>query len=135
MFREFRQVTNHILSRESQPLKIQFHETFKYMKWVHWKLKTDKDFFNGFLQKKGIINAREAFFLEQDKDFQDDFRDLKDQKILIIPISIVGSGKTTLGKLLKFICPVSYGHVQSDRIWQTLQNLASSLSEPSSNMT
>ncbi len=38
------------------------------------------------------------------------------QKILLLPISIIGSGKTTLAKVLSNICPLSFCHIQSDNM-------------------
>jgi tRNA ligase len=38
------------------------------------------------------------------------------QKILILPVAIIGSGKTTLAKVLSDICPLSFCHVQSDNM-------------------
>lgn len=37
-----------------------------------------------------------------------------DPKTLILPISIIGSGKTTLAKVLREIPRVSFSHIHSD---------------------
>lgn len=41
---------------------------------------------------------------------------MNSQKILIFPVSIIGSGKTTLARILSNICPLSYCHIQSDNM-------------------
>lgn len=122
MYREFRQVTRHILSHESLVgLKIQFHETMKYMSWVHRKLKFEPNYFDGFLENKGIIRARNDFLNENNHNSEYLYKGYYKSKqelgkILLLPVSIVGSGKSTLGKLLKYVCPVELGHVQSDNM-------------------
>lgn len=124
LYREFRQVTRYILEYPLQKigLKIQFYETIKYMTWVHGKLKKDSKYFDGFLENKGIIKARNDFFMEKFLDSEYLYKELfylKEKelgKILILPISIVGAGKSTLGKLLKCICPVQMKIVSSDNM-------------------
>ena len=37
-------------------------------------------------------------------------------KILILPVSIIGSGKTTLAKVLSNVCPYSFCHIQNDNM-------------------
>jgi tRNA ligase len=124
MYREFRQVTAHILGPVTKiGLKIEFNETYKYMTWVYSKLKQDSNYFNGFLEHNGIIRARKEFLMEnlldseylyKEKFYSNNEKELG--KILILPISIVGSGKTTFGKLIKSVCPVQMAIVQSDNM-------------------
>ena len=41
---------------------------------------------------------------------------MNSDKILIFPVSIIGSGKTTLAKILSCACPLSFCHIQSDNM-------------------
>ncbi|KAJ3186243.1 hypothetical protein HDU85_007683 [Gaertneriomyces sp. JEL0708] len=38
------------------------------------------------------------------------------EKVLIIPIAIIGAGKTLLARILTFLYPANFGHIQNDNI-------------------
>ena len=114
------------------------------MAWVYKRKRQDPTFFQDFLKNKGIISARNAFLIEEDlgtgferlieiaKDTVDpsvnpDSSMKKENlifksplgtqgKLLILPIAIVGAGKTTLARVLSKICPVEFRHIQSDNM-------------------
>lgn len=46
----------------------------------------------------------------------DEFDLMNSDKILIFPVSIIGAGKTTLAKILRYVCPFSFCHIQSDNM-------------------
>lgn len=145
MFREFREATRSILSGNHK-FTPKYQLTFKYMAWVHRKKRQDPTFFQDFLKNKGIIRARNAFLIEEDlgtgferlvelaKETVDSsaYPDSSMQKekenvffkspfgtqgkLLILPIAIIGAGKTTLARVLSKICPVKFRHIQSDNM-------------------
>jgi tRNA ligase len=41
------------------------------------------------------------------------------QKILLLPVAIIGAGKSTLARILCKLSPVSFGHIQSDSMPRT----------------
>ena len=145
MFREFREATVSILKHHPK-FTPRYQLTFKYMAWVHKKMRQEPTFFQGFLNNKGIIMARNAFLIEERldgvgehivrlaKDFAADSMtrstssktleetlkqplDSATTKILIIPVAIVGSGKTTLARVLSSVSPRSFAHIQSDNVF------------------
>ncbi|KAJ3054215.1 hypothetical protein HK097_002384 [Rhizophlyctis rosea] len=65
MFREWREVTNRILSPKGMGnFRPRFELTRKYVEWVRRKLQTHPELFADFRQQKGIIRARNMFLEE-----------------------------------------------------------------------
>lgn len=134
MFREWRESTNEILrGLTSVQSKFRYQVTQDYVKWLEWKLVKFPELFEGFLQKKGIINTRNLYLKEvHNLDLVLDGEKIVElssavtnfiapdsnggsDKLLIIPISTIGAGKTTLAKLMRGFSE-SFGHIQNDNI-------------------
>ncbi|KAI8343249.1 RNA ligase-domain-containing protein [Chlamydoabsidia padenii] len=69
MYREYRQVTLAILggldkNKNKKKLKIRFDKTLYYIHWLHDRLMDHPEWFEGYLNNKGIVAVRKAF--EQD---------------------------------------------------------------------
>jgi len=89
------------------------------MEWIKQKYQTNKELFDGIKKKKGIIKLRKMYLDETNggeytgKTFEPVTKDNAKYK-LILPIGIIGFGKTTVGRMLKILFDI--GHIQSDNI-------------------
>ena len=114
--------------------RMKFGLTEKYVTWAQAKYRQEPHLFKQFNEGKGIIALRNLFlqqveglstFMGPDvialckippkKDDAVDLNVGKD-KVLLVPISTVGSGKTTLARCLAILFPDLIGHVQNDNI-------------------
>ncbi|TPX72296.1 hypothetical protein SpCBS45565_g00645 [Spizellomyces sp. 'palustris'] len=64
MFREWREVTNRIISGKPMKFNPRFELTRQYVEWVRAKLKSDPILFQDYGKQKGIIRARNIFLRE-----------------------------------------------------------------------
>ncbi|KAL1941803.1 hypothetical protein VTO73DRAFT_6803 [Trametes versicolor] len=135
MYRDWREVTKTLLAKGPSPAlvpksKMRRAETKLYVKWVCAEIKRDPSQFEEFTKGKGIIATRTRFlqWLESDQgkaaqsavaDVPDETGtkpdvDLKEDKVIIVPIAVPGVGKTTVGVALSHL--FGFGHVQSDDV-------------------
>jgi len=89
------------------------------MEWVKQKFDTDKTLFEPLKKKKGIIKLRNMYLEETNggneipKHLEPATKETAKYK-LILPIGIIGFGKTTVGRMLTILYDI--GHIQSDNI-------------------
>lgn len=133
MFREWREVTKAIIKKKKAP-KFRYALTKRYVQWAEKKFKYEPLLFERFNEGKGIIFLRNLFLKEEGhlepsfgetvvkmaaKLKVDDKSDNSDEKecmkILIMPVATIGSGKTTLARMLMKFFP-NAAHVQNDNI-------------------
>ncbi|KAI8319941.1 hypothetical protein GQ54DRAFT_298981 [Martensiomyces pterosporus] len=116
MFREWREVTNRILS--DKPFKTTYGLTKQYVAWVKQQVKENPQDFEEFKKQRGIIGARKRF-LEHYKALggTEDavFGEMSgEKKVLLVPVATIGCGKTTVSLTLSKL--FGFGHVQNDNI-------------------
>jgi len=117
LYREWREVTKAYI--DHKPVKCKYLKTYGYMEWIKQKYQTNKELFDGIKKKKGIIKLRKMYLDETNggeytgKTFEPVTKDNAKYK-LILPIGIIGFGKTTVGRMLKILFDI--GHIQSDNI-------------------
>ncbi|KAI9004108.1 RNA ligase-domain-containing protein [Gaertneriomyces semiglobifer] len=132
MFREWREVTNRVRSGKDSTFKPRFQLTKQYIAWVKTKLRTRPELFRDYGNQKGIIAVRNLFLQEAHIDgigehiVREARKTTEDtprqagafgkEKVLIIPIAIIGAGKTLLARILTFLYPAKFGHIQNDNI-------------------
>jgi len=117
LYREWREATNAYV--DHKPIKYNYLKTYGYMEWIKQKYQTNKELFSELKKKKGIIKLRKMY-LEETNGGENAGKILgpitkENAKYkLILPISIIGFGKTTVGRMLKILYDI--GHIQSDDI-------------------
>jgi len=100
-------------------MKYKYMKTYGYMEWVKSKFETDRKLFAKIKEKKGIIQLRKMYLEETNggneipSHLEPVTKETAKYK-LILPIGIIGFGKTTIGKMLSILYDI--GHVQSDNI-------------------
>ncbi|KPV72607.1 uncharacterized protein RHOBADRAFT_29768 [Rhodotorula graminis WP1] len=136
MYREWRELTRKLLAaypnlETVNPAKIRNGDSRLYLWWVAREIERDVAAFDSWKHGKGIIKTREAF-LSWSKTpeanvarrelgvkvavSEEERRNRKFDKTLIVPIAIQGCGKTALGLELSHL--FGWGHVQSDDFLQ-----------------
>ncbi|KAI0646684.1 RNA ligase-domain-containing protein [Trametes meyenii] len=135
MYRDWREVTKTLLSKgpslaNVHKSKLRRPETKVYVKWICDEIKRDKGQFSGFTKGRGIIATRERFLrwlesgqgqeaqnaaeqVSEDTGVNKDV-DLKNGKVIIVPVAVPGVGKTSIAVALSYL--FGFGHVQSDDI-------------------
>ncbi|KAI0634683.1 RNA ligase-domain-containing protein [Trametes polyzona] len=135
MYRDWREVTKALLSKGPTPAnvpksKLRRPETKLYVQWVCDEIKRDRSQFSEYTKGKGIIATRERFlrWLESNQGKQAQKKaeevpeetglkkdvNLKDGKVIIVPVAVPGVGKTSVAVALSYL--FGFGHVQSDDI-------------------
>ncbi|KAI9503194.1 RNA ligase-domain-containing protein, partial [Coemansia spiralis] len=116
MFREWREVTNRIIS--DKPYKTTYPLTKQYVSWVKKEIASHPEDFENFGNQKGIIGARKRFlyYYQMHGGSETDVFDQAsgNKKTLIVPIATIGCGKTTVALVLAKL--FGFGHVQNDNI-------------------
>ncbi|GAA5899650.1 hypothetical protein JCM8208_000617 [Rhodotorula glutinis] len=136
MYREWRELTRRLLAaypnlETVNPAKIRNDDSRLYLWWVAREIGRDVKAFDSWQHGKGIIKTREAF-LSWSKTpeanvarrelgvkvavSEEERRNRKFDKTLIVPVAIQGCGKTALGLELSHL--FGWGHVQSDDFLQ-----------------
>jgi len=100
-------------------MKYKYVDTYGYVEWIKEKFQTNKELFAKFHEKKGIIKLRNLYLEETNggkyvQKIQEPVTKENAKYKLILPVSIIGSGKTTVGRMLKILYDI--GHIQSDNI-------------------
>ncbi|GAA5824856.1 hypothetical protein JCM11251_005368 [Rhodosporidiobolus azoricus] len=136
MYREWRELTRKLLSAypnlDTVTLsKVRNEESRLYVWWVKREMERSHAWFDPWKHGKGIIRTREAFLewcktpeavkirkelgmkMEQDEEER---KNRKFDKTLIVPVAIQGCGKTALGLELSHL--FDWGHIQSDDFLQ-----------------
>ncbi|ORX78536.1 hypothetical protein BCR32DRAFT_294980 [Anaeromyces robustus] len=117
LYREWREATSAYLAH--RPMKYKYIKTYGYVEWIKEKYQSNKELFAKFNEKKGIIKLRNLYLEETNggeyvPKVQEPVTKENARYKLILPISIIGSGKTTVGRMLKILYDI--GHIQSDNI-------------------
>ncbi|KAJ3321766.1 hypothetical protein HDV06_003915 [Boothiomyces sp. JEL0866] len=135
MFREWREVTKSLLQGQYRS-KVKFEMSKSYMDWVYKTMRSNPGVFQGYMENKGIIKTRNLFLKEakgldsfvginvselckesnEHYELQLQAGSIKD-KVLLLPIAVIGAGKTTLARTLVSLCG-EIGHIQNDNIIQ-----------------
>ncbi|KAL3234459.1 tRNA ligase [Nakaseomyces bracarensis] len=135
MYRQWREVTKDYIASKSRVFRFRKHRfiTNKYLDFVIPKLDADTKLCEDYVRGFGIIKLRNEFLkdygmsgveilnhekvleLEQANQIDHDRVD-ENTKFLIIPIAVIGCGKTTTSMTINNIYPESWGHVQNDDI-------------------
>lgn len=135
MYRQLREVTKDYITSKSRIFRFKKHKfiTNKYLDFVIPKLDSDaklcEDYMRGFgiiklrnefLKDYGmtgveILNHEKALELEQANKINHDLVD-ENTKFLIIPIAVIGCGKTTTSMTINNLYPETWGHIQNDDI-------------------
>ncbi|ORX83280.1 hypothetical protein BCR32DRAFT_292097 [Anaeromyces robustus] len=115
LYREWREATKTYISHK--PIKYHYNKTYDYMDWVKEKYQTNKELFIDILNKRGIIKLRNLYLEESQggKRIKKVLEPLTKENAkfkLILPIGIIGFGKTTIGKMLQILYDI--GHIQND---------------------
>lgn len=115
-----------VLAEESYPGLL-----YSYLLFVEETFKEEPHLAEDYLQDKGIVDLRKRFFngrdyyqdggvdidkLERSRDLEVARKELLDNieyKYILVPIAVVGSGKTTVFKTLENIFPL-WAHIQND---------------------
>ncbi|GAA6030850.1 hypothetical protein JCM8097_008906 [Rhodosporidiobolus ruineniae] len=136
MYREWRELTRKLLSAypdlDTVSLnKLRNEESRLYVWWVKREIERDHDKFAPWKHGKGIIKTREDYLkwaetpegkkarkdlgvkLEMDEEER---KNRKFDKTLVVPVAIQGCGKTAIGLELSHL--FGWGHVQSDDFLQ-----------------
>ncbi|GAA5902703.1 hypothetical protein JCM6882_004046 [Rhodosporidiobolus microsporus] len=136
MYREWRELTRKLLSAypnlDTVTLnKVRNEESRLYVWWVKREMEKDHESFAPWKHGKGIIRTREAFLewcktpeatktrrelglkMEQDEEER---KNRKFDKTLVVPVAIQGCGKTAIGLELSHL--FDWGHIQSDDFLQ-----------------
>ncbi|GAA5944842.1 tRNA ligase [Sporobolomyces koalae] len=132
MYREWREITKKCLAvypemDKVDPMRIKNPDTRLYVWWVKREIEHDHAKFDSWKYGKGIIKTREEFLawektmagLEARRELgevvelnEEEKKNRKFDKTIVVPIAIQGCGKTALGLELKQL--FGFGHVQSD---------------------
>lgn len=125
MYRQWREVTRAFISGNSKAeIKINKHVeiTKRYLDFVGPILTTDLDLRNQYTQSHGIIALRERFLRSVSLTGAQIVKSElhtgpieKEKKYVLVPISTVGCGKTTVANALLKLYP-AWGHIQNDDI-------------------
>ncbi|KAJ1858087.1 trna ligase [Coemansia sp. RSA 638] len=117
MFREWRVVTDCILSKKSY--RTSYPMTKNYAAWVKQQVRTNPADFTSFRNQKGHFVVRKRFFefYKQYGASEEEFYDQISQisggtKVLLMPVASIGCGKTTISVALSRL--FGFGHIQSD---------------------
>ncbi|BGP19484.1 hypothetical protein JCM10213_006304 [Rhodosporidiobolus nylandii] len=136
MYREWRELTRKLLAAypklDSVSInKVRNEESRLYVWWVRREIERDHDKFAPWKHGKGIIKTREEFLawsvtpeakaarkeiglkIEMDEEER---KNRKFDKTIIVPVAIQGCGKTALGLELTHL--FDWGHIQSDDFLQ-----------------
>ncbi|GAA6009673.1 hypothetical protein JCM10207_004149 [Rhodosporidiobolus poonsookiae] len=136
MYREWRELTRKLLAAypnlDTVSInKVRNEESRLYVWWVRREIEADHDKFAPWKHGKGIIKTREAFLrwaktdeaVKARKELglkiqmdEEERKNRKFDKTLIVPIAIQGCGKTAVGLELSHL--FDWGHVQSDDFLQ-----------------
>ncbi|GAA5836744.1 hypothetical protein JCM9279_007646 [Rhodotorula babjevae] len=136
MYREWRELTRKLLAaypnlETVNPAKIRNDDSRLYLWWVAREIGRDVKAFDSWQHGKGIIKTREAFLSWSETPeanvarrelgvkvavSEEERRNRKFDKTLIVPVAIQGCGKTALGLELSHL--FGWGHVQSDDFLQ-----------------
>ncbi|BGP42918.1 tRNA ligase [Rhodotorula kratochvilovae] len=136
MYREWRELTRKLLSaypnvETVNPAKVRNEESRLYLWWVAREIKRDHAKFDPWKHGKGIIRTREEFLAWQKTPEantarrelgvkvamdEEERKNRKFDKTIIVPVAIQGCGKTALGLELSHL--FGWGHVQSDDFLQ-----------------
>ncbi|KAL7749778.1 tRNA ligase [Sorochytrium milnesiophthora] len=132
MFREWREVTARLLTAAAKDdknvtIKPRYPLTAKYVKWVRGKMRTHPQWFAEYRRQKGIIFVRDQFLLETGATVaslaaaadavipsQPSGQFTTETPVLLLPIAVIGAGKTTLGNLLQHFFKGDVAQVQND---------------------
>ncbi|KAI8911065.1 RNA ligase-domain-containing protein [Gorgonomyces haynaldii] len=129
MFREWRELTKAIISQRTVQ-RTRYKLSEKYLEWANKKYHFERQLFQHINQGKGIILLRKLFLQAVNLDPQADGATLVKMqgdlnldyvpesghdKMLIIPVATIGSGKTTLARSLSLLYP-EMGHIQNDNM-------------------
>ncbi|KAJ1961223.1 trna ligase [Dipsacomyces acuminosporus] len=118
MFREWREVTNRILS--DKPFKTTYGLTKQYVAWVKQQVRENPGDFEDFKKQRGIIATRKRFleyFKTQGGTDEAVFGHMAaggEMKVLLVPVATIGCGKTTVSLILSKL--FGFGHIQNDDI-------------------
>lgn len=146
LYRQLREVTNDYINtkRRSYYFKKNQYITNKYLDYVVDILDNNEEATHDFaVNRKGIINLRMHFFQKENLLDSNGLLDLnklydlearnsqnneelpidKDTKFIIVPISILGLGKTTFIETIVNMCPDEISMVSSDACHQRKNNL------------
>ncbi|GAA5968581.1 hypothetical protein JCM11641_007685 [Rhodosporidiobolus odoratus] len=136
MYREWRELTRKLLAAypklDSVSInKVRNEESRLYVWWVKREIEADHDKFAPWQHGKGIIRTREDFLawsktpearkarkeigMQVELD-EEERKNRKFDKTLIVPVAIQGCGKTALGLELSHL--FDWGHIQSDDFLQ-----------------
>lgn len=135
MYRQWREVTKDYIQTKSRISNFRKHKfiTNKYLDFVIPLLNNDERLCQDYLNSFGIINLRNMFLnyygmtgmeiLNHEKLEELALRNAVDYnqidentKFIIIPIAVIGCGKTTTSMTLTNIYPQTWGHIQNDDI-------------------
>ncbi|KAI0824940.1 RNA ligase-domain-containing protein [Trametes gibbosa] len=134
MYRDWREVTKTLLAKGPSPSnvpksKLRRAETKVYVRWVCDEIRRDRSQFAEYTKGRGIIATRERFlkWLESGQGEHAQATaaevpaegpkadvDLKEGKVIIVPVAVPGVGKTTVAVALAHL--FGFGHVQSDDV-------------------
>jgi len=117
LYREWREATRAYVNHK--PLKYKYMKTYGYIEWVKQKFATDKQLFSQVNQRRGTVNLRNLYLEEthggqQVENIVESVTKENARYKLILPVGIIGFGKTTVAKMLKVLYDI--GHIQSDNI-------------------
>ncbi|CAG62457.1 uncharacterized protein GVI51_M02959 [Nakaseomyces glabratus] len=135
MYRQWREVTKDYISTKSRVFKFKKHKfiTNKYLDFVIPILDSSPALCEEYMKGFGIIKLRNEFLkdfgmsgleilnhekvLELENANKIDYDTVDEHtKFLIIPVAVIGCGKTTTAMTINNIYPESWGHVQNDNI-------------------
>ncbi|KAH9848984.1 RNA ligase-domain-containing protein [Lenzites betulinus] len=131
MYRDWREVTKMLLTKGPSPSnvpksKLRRAETKVYVKWVCDEIKRDRSQFDLYTKGRGIIATRQRFLKwlesgggergieEAPAPASKKEVNLKEGKVIIVPVAVPGVGKTSVAVALTHL--FGFGHVQSDDI-------------------
>lgn len=135
MYRQWREVTKDYIVTKSRKFNFKKHKfiTNQYLDYATPILDGDEQLRNQYLRGYGIIKLRKGFLeaygmngmeilnhekimeLQQQNTLNYDVVDEK-TKFLIVPIAVIGCGKTTISLTLTNLFPQTWAHVQNDDI-------------------
>jgi len=100
-------------------MKYKYMKTYGYIEWIKQKYATNKQLFSQLKQRRGIINLRNLYLEETHggqkvENIVEPVTKENAKYKLILPVGIIGFGKTTVAKMLKVLYDI--GHIQSDNI-------------------
>ncbi|EDO15454.1 hypothetical protein Kpol_463p3 [Vanderwaltozyma polyspora DSM 70294] len=135
MYRQWREVTKDYIQNRTRVFNFRKHKfiTNKYLDFVIPILDQNEELCHQYMKGLGVIDLRNRFIatygmsameiLNYEKVKELELKNSLDfsivdenTKFLIIPIAVIGSGKTTCSLTLTNLYPESWGHVQNDEI-------------------